>query len=173
MDEDYIIAWMCMEEGTLLFKIPHLNPGKSNNPSTISHLDKPMKMRWRIQVKEDFKSWRQLLSAKGSATQYLWNCTFAFCPVSSFLLSASEAISPSISPPSHNREWCAIQQTDRKRDSQTDYQTDRSGGGWIIYAANHSSYNFTSQREREAGRQSKSDRGKEAKNRWGGREEEV
>lgn len=177
MDEDYIITWTCIEEGTLhLFKIQHMNPGKSNNPSTISHFDKPMKTRWRIRVKEDFKSWRQLLSAKGSATQYLWNCTFAFCSASSFLLSASEAISPSISPLGHNREWCAAQQTDGETERETHRQITRQIDQEVVELSMQRITAATTCDHRGNERQGDRARvteGKKQKNRWGGREEEV
>lgn len=49
-------------------------------------------------------------------------------------------------------------------------QTDRSGGGWIIYAANHSSYKLWSQKEWEAGWRSESDRWWEREAKQVGRE---
>lgn len=107
------------------FKNPRWIQVKATMPQQF--FDKLVKIRWRRQVEDDFKSWRQLLSAKGSRTQYLWSCTFAFylASVSSFLFSASEAVSPPVSPLGHNRERCAVRQTDRQKERHTDRLPDR------------------------------------------------
>lgn len=97
----------------------HMIPGNSSNPSPISHLDKPVKIRWQRQ----FKSWRLYTKVQKGEELNIWGITlllsllpFFSCYLFSFLLSTSKAILLSISALCHNREWRTIQRADRQEE---------------------------------------------------------
>lgn len=145
MDEDYIITWMCMKYLALKSK---MNPGKSNNPSIISHFGKPVKIRWRRWVN----------------CKYLLDCTFVFY-----------SASPPVSPLGHKSNAVYSRETEGQITRQIDQEVVELSMQRITAVTTCDHRRNEKQRggrvrvtggERER-------RGERSKNRWGGRDEEV
>lgn len=126
-----------MEQGNVLFKLTRWTRFRATIPRRFPSLTSRRGRRF----KEHFESFRQPLSAKGTAIQYWWNCFASPSPL--FLYSFSSTIQLSAS-----------------RQRRTQRQAARLQGSWIrrwmhyIYAANHSTHNLWShsRNERQGGR---------------------